>query len=88
MFEGTERSDRERIPKEWLVDLAASGAICDVCAGIHLPNIETAIVALTAQRESDFDVPYCSCEGCKVCEGFRVAVEAMAQSPSLTRELP
>lgn len=75
------------IPEEWLSDLAASGGICVHCGGVHVPNIDTALSAMTAARDTDVEIPYCSCDGCPVCERFRAAIATLARSSQTTEEV-
>jgi hypothetical protein len=81
-----EDTQAESIPQEWLKELAASGAICEVCAGVHIPDIDTALLALTAQRETGIEIPYCTCEECRVCEAFRTAVASLAREHQLRED--
>jgi hypothetical protein len=81
-----EASEMHFIPEEWLKELAASGAICEVCGGVHVPDIDTAILALTAQQETGVEVPYCTCDGCRVCEAFRTAVASLAREHQLRED--
>ena len=52
-----------------LKDAIAGGAICSVCGGLHVPNIDTAIHVLAAEEDGT-SVPWCECEDCPVCTPF------------------
>jgi hypothetical protein len=75
-----DESVRRDIPKELIEELAVNGGVCDQCGGVHVPSIDSAILLLTAERESGIEVPHCSCGQCPVCSGFRTAVNAIARS--------
>lgn len=62
-----------------LKDAITGGAICSVCGGLHVPNIDTAITVLAAEGDGA-EVPCCDCD-CAVCAPFaeRVARIEMEQ---------
>jgi hypothetical protein len=82
-----ESTELDSIPREWLNELADSGGLCESCGGVHIPDIDTAILALTAQREANVDVPHCTCSKCRTCVGFRLAVESIARSRQPNEEM-
>ena len=49
-------------------DLAEAGAICESCGGVHIPDIDTAILA------QDSNLHWCDCEACQPCAEFRAAL--------------
>ena len=51
-----------------LKDAIAGGAICSVCGGVHVPDIDTAITVLAAEGDGA-EVPCCDCD-CAVCAPF------------------
>ena len=60
-------------PEHELRELIAAGGVCERCGGLHIPNIEAALLAPKG-------LPWCNCE-CSICGPFREAVhELMAQS--------
>jgi hypothetical protein len=67
-----EREDRSSaISDEKLEELAASGALCGECGGLHIPGVEVAILAANAARETGVKIPFCRCEDCPTCRVFR-----------------
>ena len=59
------------IPDEWVRDLAAAGALCERCGGVHLVSIDQLVLALAARQENGVEVPWCTCrEACSACGPF------------------
>ena len=67
------------IPEEWIQELAASGAICEKCGGVHLVSMDQLVHALSSKKFSGVEVPWCSCPACPACGPWRDQAEATAQ---------
>lgn len=75
-----EPANEPDITEESLEELVASGAICENCHCLHVPDIDAAILATTAASESGVAIPWCTCETCPTCRPFREAVERIMAS--------
>ena len=73
----TEPNDPE-IPEEWVKELAASGALCQVCGGVHLVSMDQLILVLQTNKLSGAEIPWCSCPRCPDCGPWRQTAEATA----------
>lgn len=49
-------------------ELAEAGGICEACGGLHVPDVDTALLSLRT------DLPWCDCEGCQPCAAFHAAL--------------
>lgn len=56
------------VSPELVEGLAAAGAICERCGGIHGVSIDQLIVALSVQRKTGTALPWCHCPDCSVCQ--------------------
>ena len=63
----------DSIPPDLLEELAASGALCETCGGLHVPDIATAIMAIRGREETRIRLPWCSCD-CRTCNEFRKSI--------------
>ncbi len=74
----SEGSDLPFAP-EWVAELAASGAICERCGGIHQTSVDQLILALRAKRISGLAIPWCTCVECSVCQHLDEATATMVR---------
>jgi hypothetical protein len=58
-----------------LVRAAENGALCEVCGGVHVPDVDTAILMSAAEEKLKKEIPQCDCE-CELCRPFREELEA------------
>jgi hypothetical protein len=56
-------------------DLAEAGGICETCGGLHVPDIDTALLS----ARTDFE--WCDCEGCAPCAAFRETLLKLRDEP-------
>lgn len=70
------------IPEEWIQELAAAGALCQVCGGIHLVSMDQLILASPQKffgESSGVEVPWCSCPRCPDCGPWKKTAAATAE---------
>jgi hypothetical protein len=59
------------ISEEAVEALAASGAICERCGGLHQVSLDQVIGWLATQEKTGVTIPWCSCgESCPTCQPF------------------
>jgi hypothetical protein len=76
------------IPEEAVSELVASGAVCPDCGGVHIGDVEAAILTLSASEESGVKIPWCSCETCGLCRPFREALETLIAASARLDQSP
>lgn len=78
------------IPHLAMKELAESGSLCETCGGLHVTNMDTALLSLSIGERNGAKLPWCSCEECPSCSRFRHAVEDVLASRGLldTRQYP
>lgn len=59
-----------KIPREAIEELAASGAICQECGGLHQVSLDQLIHWLSVEDRVKVSIPWCRCESCPVCGPF------------------
>src|SRR5262249_23381879 len=57
------------VSPEAVRELAESGAICETCSGIHIPDVTSGILLVRLPRERR--PPICNCPGCEICQPLR-----------------
>lgn len=66
-----------------LQQLAASGALCDKCGGVHATSIDQAIILLRST-----DLPVCTCSPCPVCDPLRMRLKPYTDEWRKSRAQP
>jgi len=77
------------IPEQFIKELAASGALCERCGGIHQVSIDQIILTLPGRftGRSGMELPWCTCaEKCPTCGPFLSKVNPIAESLLRQRE--
>ena len=65
----------DSIPEEWVRELAAAGALCEKCGGLHIVSMDQLVIALHAHKTPRVTVPWCTCaEECPTCAPFLTKV--------------
>ncbi len=57
--------------------LAQAEGLCHSCGGLHILNVEIAILARVAE------LPWCLCDGCQVCSPFRRELDSVMERSNL-----
>jgi len=67
------------IPDEWVKELAASGALCQVCGGVHLVSMDQLILVTQTNRLTGAELPWCTCPRCPDCGPWKDTASATAE---------
>jgi len=61
-------------------DLAEAGGICETCGGLHVPDIDTALLAIRT------DFAWCDCAECQPCMAFREILLTLRRGEDITHD--